>query len=176
MGVENEQVEALLRLWVRNQSDVYRYIFALLPNANDAQEVLQATHVALWRKADQVDLSRPFLPYAFRFALLEIRKFRDQNKRWASSIDIETLGALADEREKLQESLDHRRAALANCLTKLSVDDRELLRRHYDSGHTIPDIASATGRNVHTLYKTLQRIRRQLLDCVSLNAASGDVS
>lgn len=164
------QIETLLRLWVRNQGDVYRYIFSLLPNDCDAQDVLQATHVALWRKASQIALDQPFLPLAFRFALLEVRKFREKNRRWATSIDIETLGALADEREQMQETLDRRRAALDKCLTRLVPEDRELLRRHYDGGQTVPEIAAETGRNIHTLYKALQRIRRQLMDCVSAHA------
>jgi RNA polymerase sigma-70 factor (ECF subfamily) len=159
--------ETLLRLWVRNQADVYRYVFALLPNAADAQDVLQATCVALWRKAEQLDLSRPFLPLAFRFALLEVRKHRDKNRRWAEFLDDSMLEKIARQREETHDLLEARRQALDGCVAKLGPADRALLDQHYQRRMTVPEIAEATGRNIHTLYKALQRIRRQLLACIN---------
>jgi RNA polymerase sigma-70 factor (ECF subfamily) len=164
--------ERLLRLWVRNQGDVYRYIFALLPNSHEAQEVLQATCVALWRKAGQVDLDRPFLPLAFRFALLEVRKHRDRNRRWTGIVGDEALESLAQERETASDLLELRRQALEGCLAKLPAADRDLIDRHYRRGMTVPQIAELTGRNIHTLYKTMQRIRRQLLSCIDARLAA----
>lgn len=170
MGEPNQPdspVERMLRLWVRNQADVYRYVFALLPDPAAAAEVVQATCVALWRKAGDVDLDRPFLPLAFRFALLEVRKHRDSNRRWAGFVDDSVLDTLAAERSADHDRLELRRQALDGCVTKLPPADRDLIDRHYHRRMTIPEIAEATGRNVHTLYKSLQRIRRQLMDCIT---------
>jgi RNA polymerase sigma-70 factor (ECF subfamily) len=161
------KADHLLRLWVRNQADVYRYIFALLPRAADAQDVLQATCVALWHKADDLDLERPFLPLAFRFALLEVRKHREKNRRWTNFLDDAALESLACRREEVHELLELRRQALDGCLRKLGPADGELIERHYWRRMTVPQIAEATGQNIHTLYKALQRIRRQLLDCIN---------
>lgn len=166
MAGGESDAEVLLRLWVRNQADVYRYVFALLPHAADAQDVLQATCVALWRKAEQLDLSRPFLPLAFRFALLEVRKHRDKNRRWVEFLDDGALEKIAQEREETHELLEVRRQALDGCLAKLGSADRDLVDKHYQRHMTVPEIAEATGRNIHTLYKALQRIRRQLLACI----------
>ena len=44
--------------------------------------------------------------------------------------------------------------------------------RHYHRQMTVPEIADGTGRNVHTLYKALQRVRRQLLDCITVTLAA----
>jgi RNA polymerase sigma-70 factor (ECF subfamily) len=160
------QAEQVLRLWVRNQADVSRYVYSLLPNAADVQDVLQATCVALWKKAAELDLQRPFLPLAFRFALLEVRKHREKNRRWATLVDDATLEVLAQERDSSLELLERRRQALDGCLGKLGTRDAELLERFYRKQMTVPEIAAATGRNLHTLYKALQRIRRQLHDCI----------
>ena len=167
MAGAEPKADHLLRLWVRNQADVYRYIFALLPHAADAQDVLQATCVALWHKANELDLDRPFLPLAFRFALLEVRKHREKNRRWAHFLDDAALEALARGREEAHELLELRRQALDGCLRKLGPAEGELIERHYWRRMTVPEIAEATGQNIHTLYKALQRIRRQLLDCIN---------
>jgi RNA polymerase sigma-70 factor (ECF subfamily) len=167
MAQADRKVDDLLRLWVRNQADVYRYIFALLPRETDAQDVLQATCVALWHKAGDLDLDRPFLPLAFRFALLEVRKHREKNRRWAIFLDDSALESVARRREDAHELMELRRQALDGCLRKLGPVESELIERHYWRRMTVPEIAEATGQNIHTLYKALQRIRRQLLDCIN---------
>jgi len=172
MNANGDNTEHLLRLWVRNQADVYRYIFALLPNANDAQEVLQATCVALWRKADSFDLTKSFLPLAFRFALLEVKKHREKNRRWNSFLRDNVLELVATEREHRQLELELRRQSLDNCLGKLPPLDRDLIDRHYTRQQTVPVIAEQTGRNIHTLYKSLQHLRRVLLECITARNAS----
>jgi RNA polymerase sigma-70 factor, ECF subfamily len=164
-------VDRLLRLWVQYQADVYRYVFALVPNPHDTQEVLQSTCVALWKKADEFDFTRPFLPLAFRFALLETKKFREKNRRWIGLLGDEVLEQLAEEREQLHDELELRRQALQSCLGKLPPIDRDLIERHYHKQQTIPEVSEQTGRNIHTLYKAIQRIRRQLLHCVEAATA-----
>jgi RNA polymerase sigma-70 factor (ECF subfamily) len=172
MAGTEPKAERLLRLWVRNQADVYRYIFALLPRAGDAQDVLQTTCVALWRKAGELDLERPFLPLAFRFAVLEVRKHREKDRRWSGFLDDSALETVASEREAAHETLELRRQALEVCLSRLGPSDRDLVDRHYNRRLTVPEIARSTGRNTHTLYKALQRVRRMLIDCVTTRAAA----
>lgn len=167
MTNDADKAEQILRLWVRNQADVYRYIYAVLPNAVDAQEVLQATCVALWKKAAELDLDRPFLPLAFRFAILEVRKHRERNHRWQNFLRDDALETLAEQRQLEAPLLEVRRQALAGCVAALPPKDRDLIERHYYRQSTVPEVAAATGQNIHTLYKALQRIRRQLLRCVA---------
>lgn len=174
MASSSANAEQLLRLWVRNQADVYRYIFALLPNPTDAQEVLQATCVSLWRKADSLDVTRSFLPLAFRFALLEVRKYREKNRRWNSFLRDDALERVAADRENRHAELELRRQSLDHCLGKLPPLDRDLIERHYTRQQTVPVIAEQTGRNIHTLYKSLQDVRRALLACITARTASED--
>src|SRR5262249_58251066 len=167
MAEAEPKADHLLRLWVRNQADVYRYIFALLPHAADAQDVLQATCVALWHKAAELDLDRPFLPLAFRFALLEVRKHRERNRRWAKFLDDSALESLARGREEAHELMELRRQALDGCLRKLGPAQSELIERHYWRRMTVPKIAEATGPHIRTLYNALRGLPRQLLDCIN---------
>lgn len=173
---DDEQGDQLLRLWVRNQHEVFRYIFALLPHSADANEVLQATCVALWRKSVELDLNRPFLPLAFRFAVLEVRKHREKNRRWGELVSESLLETVAQERQQTADLFELRRQALEGCLASLEPADRDLVERHYRKRMTMPEIAEATGRNIHTLYKSIQRIRRQLMLCINgAVSAEGDV-
>ena len=70
--VRAEATELLVGLLTAHQQELFRYIFALLPHEEDARDVLQETSVALCRKFDEYDPSQPFLPWAYRFAFLEV--------------------------------------------------------------------------------------------------------
>ena len=51
-----------------HEKQIYRYILSLMPHSQDARDVLQETAIALYNKIDDYDPSRPFAPWAFRFA------------------------------------------------------------------------------------------------------------
>src|SRR5262249_45038971 len=59
-----------VRLLLQHQNGLLRYVLPLVGNLDDAEDVVQQT--ALWQKFDQYDPSRPFLPWAKRFAHHEV--------------------------------------------------------------------------------------------------------
>jgi RNA polymerase sigma-70 factor (ECF subfamily) len=74
---------------------------------------------------------------------------------------------LAAERLEAQPLLDAQRKALDDCLTKLTESQRDLLHHRYECDQTIQDLAEQRRQPVATLYKTLHRTRKRLMDCVS---------
>src|SRR5438309_9371359 len=73
--------ELLVRLLIRHQEDLFRYIFSLLPHQEDARDALQETSVALYRKFADYDPAKPFLAWAYGFAYLEALKARERAVR-----------------------------------------------------------------------------------------------
>lgn len=163
----SDHVDQILRLWVAHQQQIFRYVFALLPHTADAQEVLQSTCVALWHKSAAIDLDRPFLPLAYQFALFEVRKHREKHRRRPDLLDDSALEVIAAERSSADDLFELRRRALDDCVANLPPEDRELVANHYERQLTMPEIARRSGRNIHTLYKSIQRIRRQLIMCIN---------
>src|SRR3954470_18998801 len=84
-----EDTEKFVVLLTGSQAEILRYILALVPEVNEAQEILQETAVALWRKFDQYDLSEPFVPLACRFAFNHVLKHRARKSRQARFLSIE---------------------------------------------------------------------------------------
>jgi RNA polymerase sigma-70 factor, ECF subfamily len=155
-----------VRLLLQHQNDLLRYILPLVGCLDDAQDVLQETATALWRKFDQYDPDCPFLPWAKRFAHHEVLMCHRRRRRYTFLSDelIESLIAHQAEQEREAEQWQE---ALQDCVNKLSEADRELLNHRYaEPGTTIQRLAAQTGQTPNVLYKTLARIRRQLLHCV----------
>ncbi|MBA4067493.1 MAG: hypothetical protein C0501_28045 [Isosphaera sp.] len=164
-----DRAEAFVRLFAGAEPEVYRYVFALVPDPDDARDVMQETAAALWRKFGEYDPARPFVPWACRFALTEVHNFRRRRPPAALPLTDAAVAALAADAGD-DDPADARLLALAACLDELPEDDRRRLRERYWDRAPVRD-AAAAGRNVHTAYKALDRIRRRLLDCVTRRLA-----
>jgi RNA polymerase sigma-70 factor (ECF subfamily) len=175
-GVETARTELLVRLLSRHQEDLFRYIYALLPNEEDARDVLQETSVALFRKFDDYDVVKPFLAWAYRFAYLEILKQRERNQRASRLLSRELIERLAREREQHEGVLQMRLQALEHCLEDLPGADRELIRQRYQGKTPTAELVRQAGTSRRTLFRNLDRIRRVLFDCITRRVAALNVS
>jgi len=171
--VSGEDPERFVRLFVEGQREILRYIVALVPDIDDAHEILQETAVDLWRKFDRYDPAFPFAPWACRFAFRRVLKHREQQARRVKYLSIETLAQIAAERSEKGGILEDRRRALETCLQQLCEADRLVVEHRYSQQMSVAQIAEITGRNTSTLYKALERIRRQLFECVNRRLQMG---
>jgi RNA polymerase sigma-70 factor (ECF subfamily) len=159
--------ERFVRLFAAGQPEVLRYILALVPDINDAQEILQETAVDLWKKFDQYDPDCPFVPWACRFAFFQVLKLREQKSRWNKFLSLEAIDRLAAERLEENDVLEDRRRALAKCLQLLSESERLIVEKRYSQRVSVAELAATTGQTISTLYKALERVRRRLFECIN---------
>ncbi len=164
-----------MRLFLGSEKEIFRYVAVLVPRIADAQDVVQQTAVALWRKFEQYDPAQPFTPWACRFALLEARQFLRRDQRWGALLDDSLVDALVERRAALGEEMERRFSHLANCLRKLAPEQRQTVERYYYVRQPVEELAEQEGRSVEAIYKSLQRIRQALFDCVTraLHAEGG---
>jgi len=158
--------EAFVCLFALNQRRVYSYILTLLPNRADADDVLQETSMVLWRKFEEFDQSSNFTAWACRIAYFEVLRFRRRKKPQELAFSSSVVELLATETASRSDELETRYQALSNCVKKLRPGDQELVALRYREQATIRYIAAEIGRPIEGLYKTYQRIRRSLVDCV----------
>jgi RNA polymerase sigma-70 factor (ECF subfamily) len=171
--VAGQDPERFVRLFVEGQREILRYIMRLVPDIDDANEVLQDTAVDLWRKFDRYDPDLPFAPWACGFAFRRVLKYREQQARRVKSLSIESLNLIAAESSEKDGILEDRRRALERCLQQLRDDDRLVVEHRYSRQMSVAKIAGTTGRNTSALYKALERIRRQLYECVNRRLQTG---
>jgi RNA polymerase sigma-70 factor (ECF subfamily) len=171
--VDVARTELLVRLLSKHQEDLFRYVMALLPNEDDARDVLQETWVALYRKFDEYDPGKPFLAWAYCFAYLEVLKQREHNQRGTRLLKRELVERLSREREQQEPVLHTRLLALEQCLKDLSPTDRELIRLRYQEKTRSETLMHQFDTSRRTLYRKLDRIRRLLFNCISARVTTG---
>jgi RNA polymerase sigma-70 factor, ECF subfamily len=155
-----------VQLWTRHQAEVERYVFMMVPRAADAAEVLQEVSVQLWEKWDNYDTSRPFVPWAIRFAYLEVLKWRQRQARekliFSDSL-LQQLNQTLDEEAPLTEA---RNRALETCLTKLTEREKTWIQLRYGRHGAVKEEAERRGLSLHKVYYAIEKIRGQLLHCI----------
>ena len=113
-----------------------------------------------------------FLSWARQIARFEILKHRQRFRRDKLTFSDEFVAAVAEEVDAQSETQDRRRDALQVCLEKLQPGDRELIQRRYQPGLSGKDLADHLGRPANSVYQSLGRIRKALLDCIHRQLAA----
>ena len=161
--------QEFLRVFLATEREIFRYVVSLVPPTADAEEIVQQTAVVLWEKFDQYDASRPFAPWACRFALNIARQWMGRQQRWNVLLDSGLAQELVQRREQLQPEFDARLGHLNHCLQKLPEKQRFLIDAYYFKQSNVEVVAQEVRRTVDAVYKALQRIRLQLRECVELS-------
>ena len=158
--------EQFVRLLGRYQQRVYSFILTLVPHWADADEVLQETNIILWRKFSEFKLDTDFVRWANQVAYYEVLKFRRRRQKDQLYFSDSFVEEVAAEVMEMSDTLQMQRDRLAACLQKLSERDRTLIHLRYDEGSSVKRVAEQLGRSADSVYKSLNRVRRMLIDCV----------
>jgi RNA polymerase sigma-70 factor, ECF subfamily len=161
----SDRQDVFVRLLARHSPQIFGFILALSPQANDAEDIFQETSAALWRKFDSYQDGTNFRAWACRVAHIEVlghrrRKYKEQ------VLSDAALDSIAGDALAVAEGRLPREEALADCLEKLSSTDRSLIELRYFRGKSPRQIADQGSQSVYGVYRALSRIHDALLRCV----------
>lgn len=164
--------EQFVQQLTEHQNRLFGYVYSLLGDRNRAADVVQETNLVLWRKIDEFQPDKPFLPWAFAIARFQVLAHLRDHKRDRLLLDAELVEKLSEETERQAGQIDATRHALRHCLQLLTTGNRELIERRYFRSMPVADIAVAVDRSVASIKVTLLRTRRQLAECVQKRLAA----
>lgn len=158
-------------LYTEHERRLYRLVASLLPSASDADDVMQETAKKLWQEFDRYRTDDPFLPWACAIARFEVLSFLKRQKAQRQYFSDDVVELLAADWGKRHSAREAQALALEHCVKKLSPHDRRMIHQRYEDGSSMKDLAERLDRTPNAIYKSLQRIRRALFDCVSQRLA-----
>jgi RNA polymerase sigma-70 factor, ECF subfamily len=162
-----QQQERFVTHFANIRDVLFRYIYSLVPNRCDAEDIFQKTSLILWRKFAGFQLHGNFLAWAGKIAYLEVLNFRRMSRRDKLIFDDQLLALLAIERLAKIDRRSERQALLAECTDKLELAQRSLLDKVYGGESSVKQVADALGLAPKTISNRLNQIRRLLFDCVN---------
>ncbi|MGD0654369.1 MAG: sigma-70 family RNA polymerase sigma factor [Thermoguttaceae bacterium] len=164
--IKGDRNAVFVELLTQNQRKLYGFIYSLVPNSSDADDILQETNIVLWNKNFEYQLGTNFMTWACRIAFLKVKNFLRTKNRSRLYFNEKLLSELSDMRIDRTELHTIHSMLLINCLEKLPLKSRELLKLRYDGNHSIQEVAKQMGRPVGSLYNTLSQIRLKLWECI----------
>lgn len=153
---------------------LFNYVFALVRDIDDAQDVFQETSMLLWKKYDEFRPGTSFAAWAFAVAQFKASEFLRSKRRYRARFtdDFARLIAAA-ELQNEPDDTELWRNLLDQCIEKLPSHQRQLLRDCYGGTQSVADVAASIGRPTRGLYNSLRTIREKLLKCVAASRARG---
>lgn len=163
--MDREKHEQFTRLLIQHEPELMRCILVAVPNRSDARDILQECSVSLWRKFGNYDSDRAFVPWALGFVRNEIRRFLRKSAH-RNQLTERAAESLLEDHKQMATELDHRKTYLQDCIDLLSERQNEMIKGYYRMEYSVSELSQRTGQTVDAIYKSLQRIRRSLHDCV----------
>jgi len=167
MSVENPHLESFVLELTRHQLRLRGLVRCLLFDPKSTEDVLQDTNVTLLRKAAEFSPGTNFWAWASVVAKYQVMTHAKRNSRDRLVFDDSLLAAIADDVNRLADTVDSRRDALSKCLRSLPEPQRQLLEMRYSVDGSVPHMAASLGRPEGSIRQTLYRIRQALLTCIN---------
>ena len=159
-------------LLTSHQRDLYVYTHTLMAGDSATADVVQDANVDLWAHKDDYDQSRPFLPWALRFAYNRVLAFRKTRSRSRLLLSDEFVSSLAASMDHNPLEADGRLTALTRCLEHLKDEQRTLLQERYTCGVSVKGLAARLNATADQISSRLYRLRKDLGSCIERRMAS----
>jgi RNA polymerase sigma-70 factor (ECF subfamily) len=168
------QAEQFAALWTAAQPTVAAFIRMLIPDYQQADEVLQRVAVTLVRKFDDYDQSRPFGAWAVGVARYEVLYYRRERATDKHLFGDEIVEQIASRYEVLAEEADPIREALRQCVGQLKGRSKRVIDLRYHRGMKSSAIAEEMTLSAGAVRMLLCRVRESLRRCIERHAAVPD--
>ncbi len=165
---DHQKLEVFAELLASCQTQLLAYVFALVQNMADAEDICQRASLVLWQKFEQYDPDTEFRIWAIKVAQYEAFNFIRRRRRERIFFSDETLQGIVDleNSEATFGGIESRWTALKKCVDKLPEHQQTLIRLYYGGIRTISQVAMELGRTEGAVRSALCRVRKVLRDCV----------
>ncbi len=169
--------EEFITLYVQHETELRSFARSLTLQREDASDVVQDACITMWRKIDTLESPRAFRRWAYSY--VRLTAMNQRRKKQASRLQFtgEMMDIMADEWEQEGESIAPEREALGCCLRELPEKQQKLLALYYTSSKTtVTEVSKRLQKPVAGIYKSLERTRSTLRECITRKLHTKEIS
>lgn len=174
MGPEQKRNDLFVELFSFNHSRIMSFIYTLVPNVSDAEDIMQETAKVLWEKFDEFEVGTNFVSWAVTIAKYQVLSYR---RRYNTKVPLnpQLIETLCEE-SKVPLAADHARIdALRNCIARLNRKDQRLIQCRFEKRMTAKTLSKQIGVAMNTIYRNESRILELLMKCVRNHLGIGEI-
>lgn len=172
MGVTDDthhpDPEPFVRLLAEHERYLGGYIYQLVPNAADAEDVLQDVKLALWQAFDQYEMGTNFGAWSRKVAFHRVMAFRKKKAIEGKRLVFtdQCVEFLAEQFKTEPQAANEEAHRLGRCMARLKKDQQTLIALRYREEFSIEEIALRMNKTVAASYRALSRARLMLRKCL----------
>lgn len=156
--------------WAQSQPTIAAFIHSLVPNFQDADDILQNVAVITVEKFEEFDRNRSFSAWANGIARNLILKYYSPKGKKRPILDIEAIEKIShvyeQESTSIHDQKDHMERALKKCLMRLTGKWKKMVDMHYMDEFSASRIAQQLSMTRNNVFVSLHRLRLSLKKCV----------
>lgn len=171
--IHKQNREAYKELFTRYQKKLFTYIFHLIGNKDEAEDILQNVFSKTYRNIENFDTSRKFSSWIYRIAHNESVNFlKKRSKRHTVSWDDITTSKdkldTATNDELIEDKWMHQEIIreVDEAIGKLSEKYQKVLKLRYFQEYSYEEIGIMLGKPVNTIGTLINRAKKNLLEIV----------
>jgi RNA polymerase sigma-70 factor, ECF subfamily len=162
----SQRTSEFLRLLGLHEERTNAFVFSLVPNWADAQDIGQEVRLRLLEQFNNYDPSKDFGAWARTIAYYRVLAYRKRSHGRQVHLSQESLELVAATFNEGVEQFENRGGAFQKCLKKIEASKRQILLRCYSGRESVRHVAESLGRSFDAVRKTVFRTRNQLAECV----------
>lgn len=170
---DDNALEFLIRRYL---ADVFKFVYHLVGNSSDAEDITQETFIKAWRNLKKFDRQKSFKPWILRIAKNTCVDFWRRKKNIAFSAmawdsgENDLAEEIRDTKPLPSEIWDRQNLEtfVAEILKSLPINDRLVLILHYNDHLTFQEIADISGISLNTVksrhLRAILKLRKRILE------------
>jgi len=171
---ESQKTEDFVGLFTANHRRVFAFILSLVPNYNDAEDIMQETARISWEKFSQFTPGTDFVAWVItiaKYAVLDSLK----RKRLMAPLSKDIIELVSAQSHQILHRKPDQILALRGCIQKLEPWDRRFIELRFKEGKTVKYIAQRIGSSLKKIYRNEARIIDILFRCIRRTLALSEI-
>ena len=156
--------------WVQSRPSIAAFVHSLVPNFQDADDILQNVAIITVEKFGQFDRTRSFSAWAIGIARNLILKYYSRKGKKRAILDVEVINKVAQVHQQeprgIHDQQESMKKALIQCLGGLKGKWKKMVDMHYMDELSPARIAQQLSMTQNNVFVSLHRIRLALKKCV----------
>lgn len=171
--IKTQNAAAYRELFSRYQKKLFAYIYHLVGNREEAEDILQNVFSKTYKNIDKFDVSRKFSSWIYRICHNEsVNYLKRKSKRYTISWDEVSTSKdkleSASSEERPEEMMEHKEIIkeIDDAMEKLSPQYQQILKMRYFQEYSYEDISKILKKPVNTVGTLIKRAKKKLHEVV----------
>ncbi len=171
--IQNQNHQAYVDLFRRYQKKLFLYIYRLIRDRDETEDILQNVFAKAYKNIQHFDLERKFSSWIYRIAHNEaVNYLKRKSKRYIVSWEDVTTSKdkleTASNEEPIEDQWLHQEIAqeIGEALKKLPKQYRQILNMRYFKEYSYEQISKILGKPVNTVGTIINRAKKKLFEIV----------